>query len=80
MRDIALTCWLYTTVIIFVETAINIGHSCRLLTDEMHDVFIVDSHEKSDVQDQLTEIKHTMDVLIRVKNGEQPTDSFSPPR
>lgn len=26
-----------------LETAINIGYSCQLLTDEMNDIFIVDS-------------------------------------
>lgn len=35
------------------ETAINIGYSCHLLTDEMEDVFIVDADDMVQVQKQL---------------------------
>ena len=35
------------------ETAINIGYSCNLLTDEMLDVFIVDGGEKPIVAEEL---------------------------
>ncbi|XP_029649206.1 phospholipid-transporting ATPase ID isoform X2 [Octopus sinensis] len=35
------------------ETAINIGYSCKLLTDEMEEIFIVDGEEYDEVQDQL---------------------------
>ncbi|XP_048732030.2 phospholipid-transporting ATPase ID-like isoform X2 [Ostrea edulis] len=37
------------------ETAINIGYSCRLLTDEMEDVFIVDGETQEEVKKQMTE-------------------------
>jgi phospholipid-translocating ATPase len=36
-----------------LETAINIGYSCKLLTDEMREVFIIDADDVAGVQDQL---------------------------
>jgi hypothetical protein len=44
------------------ETAINIGYSCELLTDEMHDEFIVDAANYKDVETQLTKYRE----IIRV--------------
>ncbi|KAL0270682.1 UNVERIFIED_CONTAM: hypothetical protein PYX00_008008 [Menopon gallinae] len=35
------------------ETAINIGYSCQLLTDDMADIFIVDGNTHDDVESQL---------------------------
>ncbi|XP_066274027.1 phospholipid-transporting ATPase ID-like [Branchiostoma lanceolatum] len=35
------------------ETAINIGYSCNMLTDEMEDVFIVGAHSKEEVRVEL---------------------------
>uniref|UniRef100_A0A0N7ZAC6 Phospholipid-transporting ATPase n=1 Tax=Scylla olivacea TaxID=85551 RepID=A0A0N7ZAC6_SCYOL len=35
------------------ETAINIGYSCQLLTDEMVEVFVIDAQNASEVEDQL---------------------------
>ncbi|CAL8087177.1 unnamed protein product [Orchesella dallaii] len=35
------------------ETAINIGYSCQLLTDDLNDIFIVDSSSFEDVKTQL---------------------------
>jgi hypothetical protein len=35
------------------ETAINIGYSCKLLTDEMEDVFIIDGESYKTVEEQL---------------------------
>ncbi len=39
--------------LIFTETAINIGYSCKLLTDEMEDIYIVDGDSYDEVQEQL---------------------------
>lgn len=36
-----------------LETAINIGYSCRLLTDEMREVFIIDADDAAGVREQL---------------------------
>ncbi|KAK7069607.1 Phospholipid-transporting ATPase ID, partial [Halocaridina rubra] len=35
------------------ETAINIGYSCQLLTDDMVDILIIDAQNAADVEDQL---------------------------
>ena len=37
----------------YTETAINIGYSCRLLTDDMEEVFIIDEDDLTKVKDQL---------------------------
>ncbi|CAG0915171.1 unnamed protein product [Notodromas monacha] len=46
------------------ETAINIGYSCELLTDDMHDEFIVDASTYKDVETQLTKYREIL------RNGE----------
>jgi hypothetical protein len=46
--------------VIFIETAINIGYSCQLLTDEMNEVFIVDGHTYDDVELQLGKLRDTI--------------------
>lgn len=45
------------------ETAINIGYSCSLLTDDMIDVFIVDGITKSDVEQQLRKFKESIKIV-----------------
>ena len=48
---------------VFTETAINIGYSCQLLTDEMEEVFVIDAEEKDEVLKQLEDaLKHIDDV------------------
>ena len=37
----------------FTETAVNIGYSCRLLTDEMEEVFTIDGESYESVLNQL---------------------------
>ncbi|XP_046399812.1 probable phospholipid-transporting ATPase IM isoform X3 [Ischnura elegans] len=39
------------------ETAINIGYSCQLLTDEMVDIFTVDTHTHEEVENQLNQLR-----------------------
>jgi hypothetical protein len=39
---------------------VNIGYSCRLLTDEMEEVFTVDGESHDTVLDQLTRAKNIM--------------------
>ncbi|KAL3097861.1 hypothetical protein niasHS_000596 [Heterodera schachtii] len=39
------------------ETAINIGYSCRLLTEEMREVFIIDGKEEKEVEVQLKDTR-----------------------
>jgi len=42
------------------ETAINIGYSCQLLTDEMADIFIIDGHTYDDVEGQLGKFREAV--------------------
>ncbi|XP_043218324.1 phospholipid-transporting ATPase ID-like isoform X2 [Amphibalanus amphitrite] len=44
------------------ETAINIGYSCQLLTDDLQDVFVVEGHTMQDVE---AELNRCMDDLSR---------------
>ena len=45
------------------ETAINIGYSCKLLTDEMEEMFVVDGETYADVEGQLKKV--CSDVYVR---------------
>ncbi|XP_066994070.1 phospholipid-transporting ATPase ID isoform X1 [Anabrus simplex] len=42
------------------ETAVNIGYSCQLLTDEMLDIFIVDAHTYEEVENQLVKYRESI--------------------
>ncbi|XP_065059907.1 phospholipid-transporting ATPase ID-like isoform X2 [Rhopilema esculentum] len=43
------------------ETAINIGYSCMLLTENMHDVFIINGKDKQTVVSQMESCKSKID-------------------
>lgn len=45
------------------ETAINIGYSCQLLTDDMVDVFVVDGITKEEVEQQLRRFKESIKIV-----------------
>lgn len=45
------------------ETAINIGYSCQLLTDEMVDLFIVDASTFEEVQQQLLKFRENIKIV-----------------
>ncbi|CAE1294791.1 E7.6.2.1 [Acanthosepion pharaonis] len=53
------------------ETAINIGYSCKLLTDEMEEIFIVDGEEYEEVHDQL---KRSLQQLKEILEGRYQND------
>lgn len=55
----------------FIETAINIGYSCQLLTDDMSDIFVVDANTYDDVESQLQ--KHR--EAIRNATANPPNDT-----
>lgn len=38
---------------LLVETAVNIGYSCKMLTDDMTEVFIVTGHTVLEVREEL---------------------------
>jgi magnesium-transporting ATPase (P-type) len=54
------------------ETAINIGYSCQLLTDDMIDVFIVDGGSRNEVAEQLKKFKES----IKIVNTFHPASKF----
>ena len=54
------------------ETAINIGYSCKLLTEEMEEVFVIDAEEMEDVKKQLTEAR---DRMLQIKREFHLNDS-----
>ncbi|XP_069982480.1 probable phospholipid-transporting ATPase IM isoform X3 [Penaeus vannamei] len=56
------------------ETAINIGYSCQLLTDDMLDIFIIDAHTASEVEDQL---KKYREEIRNVNATSQPQTNLS---
>ncbi|XP_033177184.1 phospholipid-transporting ATPase ID isoform X2 [Bombus impatiens] len=55
------------------ETAINIGYSCQLLTDDLTDVFIVDSTTYDGVENQLSRYLET----IKTTSGHQNRPTLS---
>ncbi|XP_022213430.2 probable phospholipid-transporting ATPase IM isoform X9 [Drosophila obscura] len=51
------------------ETAINIGYSCQLLSDELADVFIVDGNSVEEVEKQLRQFKESIKIYNRFRPG-----------
>ncbi|XP_067642214.1 phospholipid-transporting ATPase ID isoform X3 [Eurosta solidaginis] len=49
------------------ETAINIGYSCQLLTDELADVFIVDGSSVEEVEKQLRQFRESVRIVNRFR-------------
>lgn len=45
------------------ETAINIGYSCKLLTEDMKEVFVVDGEEENEVEVQLKDIRRRINQI-----------------
>ena len=57
------------------ETAVNIGYSCRLLTDDMADIHVIDADTRQDVENQLTDArrKMTSHASSHMQQRQQPT-------
>ena len=53
--------------ILSIETAINIGYSCRLLTDEMEEPFIIDADTQEEVEAQM---KQALEDIDNAKNSQ----------
>ncbi|KAH8038726.1 hypothetical protein HPB51_002870 [Rhipicephalus microplus] len=51
------------------ETAINIGYSCQLLTDDMVDIFIVDGMERDEVYKQLSSFRESIAGIVAHGRG-----------
>lgn len=45
---------------LILETAINIGYSCKMLADDMVDTFFVDGHKFENVKLQLEKSKESL--------------------
>lgn len=45
------------------ETAVNIGYSCQLLTDDLIDVFVVDGNTQEEVEKQLIKFKESVKIV-----------------
>uniref|UniRef100_A0A183BHR8 P-type phospholipid transporter n=1 Tax=Globodera pallida TaxID=36090 RepID=A0A183BHR8_GLOPA len=59
------------------ETAINIGYSCRLLTEAMSEVFVIDGKEEKEVEVQL---KHIRRRICDTKQAQRTIFSSKPNR
>ncbi|XP_058504274.1 phospholipid-transporting ATPase ID isoform X2 [Solea solea] len=51
------------------ETAVNIGYSCKMLTDDMTEVFIISGHTVQSVRQELRRAKERMIELSRSTDG-----------
>ncbi|XP_041844181.1 phospholipid-transporting ATPase ID isoform X2 [Melanotaenia boesemani] len=51
------------------ETAVNIGYSCKMLTDEMTEVFIISGHTVQGVRQDLRRARERMIELSRARDG-----------
>lgn len=48
---------------LFAETAVNIGYSCHLLSDDMADLFIVDGTTAEEVEKQLIKYQDAIKAI-----------------
>ncbi|XP_067457579.1 phospholipid-transporting ATPase ID isoform X2 [Thunnus thynnus] len=51
------------------ETAVNIGYSCKMLTDDMTEVFIISGHTVQSVRQELRRARERMIELSRSRDG-----------
>lgn len=48
----------------FQETAINIGYSCNLLTENLREVFIIDGETEREVEVQLKDVRRRIEQTL----------------
>ncbi|XP_037836468.1 phospholipid-transporting ATPase ID isoform X2 [Kryptolebias marmoratus] len=53
------------------ETAVNIGYSCKMLTDDMGEVFIIGGHTVQSVRQELRRARERMVEMSRARDGEK---------
>ncbi|XP_030014862.1 phospholipid-transporting ATPase ID isoform X2 [Sphaeramia orbicularis] len=53
------------------ETAVNIGYSCKMLTDDMTEVFIISGHTVQSVRQELRMARERMIESSRTREGEK---------
>ncbi|XP_073702600.1 phospholipid-transporting ATPase ID [Garra rufa] len=51
------------------ETAVNIGYSCKMLTDNMTEIFIVNGHTVQSVREELRKARERMLESTRTRDG-----------
>ncbi|XP_042596807.1 phospholipid-transporting ATPase ID-like isoform X2 [Cyprinus carpio] len=51
------------------ETAVNIGYSCKMLTDDMTEIFIVNGHTVQSVREELRKARERMLESTRTRDG-----------
>ncbi|KAM9353829.1 phospholipid-transporting ATPase ID [Symphorus nematophorus] len=51
------------------ETAVNIGYSCKMLTDDMTEVFIISGHTVQSVRQELRRARERMIELSQARDG-----------
>lgn len=56
-----------------VETAINIGYSCRLLVDEMEEIYVIDGDAYEVVEEQLQHARTEMQKILRESQADPPS-------
>ena len=49
---------------LYIETAINIGYSSKLLTEDMKEVLIIDAEEEEEVLEQLKDANDKIDSAM----------------
>lgn len=52
----------------FQETAINIGYSCNLLTENLREVFIIDGETEREVEVQLKDVRRRIEQTLGTVN------------
>lgn len=71
-------CFTWTVIkncVYITETAINIGYSCRLLTDEMEEVFVIDAEEFDEVKKQMEDAMKMVNDHKKVKKTGDDVDA-----
>ncbi|XP_061838583.2 phospholipid-transporting ATPase ID [Nerophis lumbriciformis] len=53
------------------ETAVNVGYSCKMLTDDMTEMFIISGHSVQSVKQELRRARERMIELSQNKDGEE---------
>ncbi|XP_071484021.1 probable phospholipid-transporting ATPase IM [Diadema antillarum] len=56
------------------ETAINIGYSCRLLTEELNEIFVISAREKDEARQELEGALVKMRDVMGIKDKDQMGD------
>ncbi|KAM9488041.1 phospholipid-transporting ATPase ID isoform 1-T2 [Clarias gariepinus] len=57
------------------ETAVNIGYSCKMLTDDMTEIFIVNGHTVQSVRADLRKARERMMESARTRDGGKETET-----